>query len=197
MLLYNYISYVKNEGWNIAMKRLSIFLLLTTILSLLYGCSDSPDVQSSIPEKAPKDFAVHFETWIIEERKNVFDTFDGYIQKDLIQNGIEKKDYKISKADLDEIYKKVYAIKDIEKSMNSNNLSQESTYIYVSPLTYYVITLRADGVTYTIEGDYTSSYFKESSTEAAAFWEAVTFLRDFMHNTEEYQSMPEAVGGYD
>lgn len=179
------------------MKRLSIFLLLTTIVGFLYGCSGSPGVQSGIPDKAPKDFAVHFETWIVEERKDVFDTFDGYIQKDLIQNGVEKKDYKISKADLDKIFQSVYAIKDIGKVMTSENLTQNSMYISVTPLTYYVITFRADGVTYTIKGDYTASEYKKSSTEAAAFWEAITFLQKYMHNTDVFQSMPEAVGGYD
>lgn len=67
----------------------------------------------------------------------------------------------------------------------------------MSPKTYYMIAFRLDGVTYTIKGDTTSSYYIDSSTEAAAFWEAVDFLSNFMQSTDVYKSMPEAVGGYD
>ncbi|MDD2269071.1 MAG: hypothetical protein PHY15_05910 [Eubacteriales bacterium] len=178
------------------MRKISIFLLFTTIISFLSGCNKIDD-QSGVLEKAPRGFAIHFETWIVEERKNVFNTYEGYIQKDLIQNGIEQKDYKITKADLDEIYRKIYTIKDIKQEMTTGNLSQDGTRIGIEPMTYYMIAFRLDGVTYIIKGDKTSSYYIESSREAAAFWEAVNFLSDFMQNTDVYKSMPAAVGGYD
>lgn len=143
------------------------------------------------------NFAIHFETWIIGERKNVFDTFDGYIQKDLVTKGIAKKDYTITKAELDEIYRNIYQIKDIKQEMTSDNLSKDNNRVAVSPMTYYVITFSADGMTYTIKGDYTSFHYKDSSPEAEAFCKAVDFLNNFMHSTDVYKSMPKAEGGYD
>lgn len=178
------------------MKKISKFLLLATIISFLSGCNKI-DNQSGVTEKAPWDFAIHFETWIDEERKNVLNTYEGYIQKDLIQNGIDQRDYKIKKADLDEIYHKIYTIKDIKQEMTTENLSQDGKMIGMSPMSYYMIAFRLDGVTYIIKGDKTSSYYIDSSTKAAAFWEAVDFLSNFMRSTDVYKSMPEAVGGYD
>lgn len=179
------------------MKRIPIILFVATIIGLLYGCRGTPVVRGDVPDDVPQDFAIHFETWIVYERKNIFDTFEGYIQKDLVQNGIKKKNYTITGTDLGEIYRNIYTIKDIKSEMTSENLSRDGTRVGVEPMTYYVITFRAHGVTYTIKGDYSASRYTDSSADAAAFWQAKEYLLNFIHNTDTYKSMPQVAGGYD
>jgi len=176
-------------------KTLVLFLMLMMIGLLCYR--GTLVIQGNRDEDVPQDFVIHFESWIYDERKNIFDTYDGYIQKDLVMNGIKKKNYIITGSDLSEIYRNIYPIKNIKQEMTSANLSKDGTSVGISPMTYYVITFCVDGITYTIKGDATASYYIDSSKEAAAFWQAKEFLSNFMYSTDVYKSMPKSDGGYD
>ena len=80
-------------------KILSLFLCG---LLLFTACGGRP-----MPEGVPEDFAVYYADWISENQPDIFDTYEGYIQKDLIMDGTAKTDYTPSDDVIAAIYDKI------------------------------------------------------------------------------------------
>jgi len=153
------------------MKKIALILLILMFVGILPACRLTPVVEGDIPEDVPEDFAIHFEYWIVEKRKDIIDTYKGYIQKDLVKKGTKKKNYTIKGTELGEIYREVIKLKDIQQEMTSDNLAPDGNGIKPIPMAHYVIKFRADGVTYTIKGDDSAEFYTEGSPETATFWE--------------------------
>lgn len=71
------------------MKKLALIMLAFVFL---VGCgkySSDADV-TGLPTDMPEDFNITYEDWIAESNKNIFDTYEGYIQKDLVISGTLK-----------------------------------------------------------------------------------------------------------
>ena len=163
---------------------------------------DSIDKPSDQQVAAPDDFDIHFETWIDGSQRNILDTYEGYIQKDLIFDGISKKDYNPSYVELCQLYQFVLALEhrtelDFSKSVTYDNYADEEISVSMDPLTCYYLKFTANGKTIEISGDATANECTDQSEEAAYFMEAVRGIANFYRDTEEYKSMPEAEGGYE
>ena len=178
-----------------------------TINESLNRSIESPsDQQVAAPSgqqlAAPEDFAIHFETWIDGSQRNILDTYEGYIQKDLIFDGISKKDYNPSYVERCQLYQFVIGFEhrtdwDFSKEVTYDNYSDEEISVSMNPLTKYYLKFTANGKTFEISGDATASECTDQSAEAAYFMQAIRGIANFYRNTEEYKSMPEAEGGYE
>ena len=151
---------------------------------------------------APEDFAIHFASWIDGNQRNIIDTYEGYIQKDLIFDGISKKDYNPSYVERCQLYQFVIGFEhrtdwDFSKEVTYDNYADEEISVAMDPLTKYYLKFTANGKTFEISGDSTASECTDQSAEAAYFMQTIRGIANFYRNTEEYKSMPEAEGGYE
>ena len=151
---------------------------------------------------APADFAIHFETWIDGNQRNVLDTYEGYIQKDLVADGVSKKDYTPSHVELCQLYQFVLALEyrdelDFSKPVTYDNYADEELSLSMNPLVCYYLKFTANGKTIEISGDATAGECTDQSQEALYFIQAIRHIGHFCNNTDVYKSMPKANGGYD
>lgn len=157
-----------------------------------YGAVEEPMEGQQIPE----DFNIRF-TWSIGA-ENVYDTYTGSIQKDLVLDGVAQTAFQPEEAVLEEIYWKLQEldIAAIDRVMTSEVLTTTDQIMACTPLTVYTIRFTMDGVTYTVEGDCTASGYPEDA-DAAHFMEFVEFMHAVMWETPEYQQLPETNGAYE
>lgn len=145
-------------------------------------------------EKMPEDFTIWFSYSIDPDRPNALDTSKGRIYKDLIMDGVVESYFTISEEALSEIYQKLreFEINKISKDMTSINLAKSGN-IMMSPCVKYLIVFRVDDVEYTVTGDSTAFLYPEGKN----LKKFCDYMTEFLQATEEYQSLPKAVGGYD
>ena len=163
---------------------------------------DSIDKPSDQQVAAPDDFDIHFETWIDGSQRNILDTYEGYIQKDLISDGVSKKDYNPSYVELCQLYQFVLALEhrtelDYSKPVTYDNYADEEISVSMDPLTCYYLKFTANGKTIEISGDATANECTDQSEEALFFVDAIRGIGNFYRNTDVYKTMPNANGGYE
>ncbi len=158
------------------------------------------DPEELLQIERPEDFAVCLEWWIDPEQKNILNTFEeGYIQKDLVLDGVAKVEYVPDEWILDQIYKAIvdYNLTSIDREMTSKVLATGDTEVAVIPCTEYVLRFHMNGQDYELKGDATVEAYVEEQEDAFRFREAMILLQALTRGTEEYQRMPEANGAYE
>ena len=193
-------------------------LILTIICAGMCACAEIPDADQEaehgaetggkhpetnddshveMPAGIPEDFNICFKFGIGAD--NIYDTYTGTIQKDLVTNGVATAEFTPSEETLREIYAKSveYDIYSITREMTSSVLTTDDTLIRAEPNTYYEITITAGGGTHTVKGDYTAWEYTETDTDADNFMQFVRFMIETLYDEPEYQKLPDAVGGYD
>ena len=156
------------------------------------------NILSNLPLEMPSDFAIKFSIKYLAEE--IYDTYTGTIQKDLIENGTASASFVPSEETLKEIYAKVleYQICAIDRKMTNDEIADKDGLQYgVSPNSNYEITITANGNTYLICGDDTAQGYTNTETDAKNFMDFVIFMRKTLHDNPEYQNLPDAVGGYE
>ncbi|MBO4931779.1 MAG: hypothetical protein J6I42_06305, partial [Clostridia bacterium] len=146
-----------------------------------------------MPEGVPQDFAVYYADWINESQPDILDTYEGYIQKDLIMDGTAKTDYTPSEEEITAIYDKIV---ELELWKMPDNMRAEAEVI--QPMTYMEIRFTMNGKTYEILADTTVFHgYNENiePEEAETVGKFCMFMQQFMMDTDEYQSLPESRGG--
>ncbi|MBE6710369.1 MAG: hypothetical protein E7579_04530 [Ruminococcaceae bacterium] len=167
------------------MKRIFPFILTVVLLT---ACGNR------MPEGVPQDFAVYYADWINESQPDILDTYEGYIQKDLIMDGTAKTDYTPSEEEITAIYDKIV---ELELWKMPDNMRAEAEVI--QPMTYMEIRFTMNGKTYEILADTTVFHgYNENiePEEAETVGKFCMFMQQFMMDTDEYQSLPESRGGY-
>ena len=164
--------------------------------------TETTDSSAGQQVAAPADFAIHFETWIDGNQRNILDTYEGYVQKDLIMDGISKQVYTPSYAELCQLYQFVLVLEsrgelDFSKPVTYDNYADEELSLSMNPLVCYYLKFTANGKTIEISGDATAGECADQSQEALYFIQAIRDIGNFYRNTEVYKSMPKANGGYD
>ncbi|MDD6799227.1 MAG: hypothetical protein PUE85_02205 [Firmicutes bacterium] len=156
------------------------------------------NANSDLKTEIPPDFAIHFETWINENQKNVLDTYEGYVQKDLVINGVKKTIFKPDAELLEAIYAKIQAcrLNTVERKMTNDVLMTGDLGYCVTPLTCYSIRFTAYGKTYTITGDATAQYYTGTDADASNFCNFVQYMCKILYESEAYKSLPAQNGGY-
>lgn len=143
----------------------------------------------------PADFAIRFESRI-GGVPNVLDTFDGYIQKDLVLAvpNTATCDYAPTEAELQYLWYLVESHGITSMPSDMHPVQTGDIHVAVTPNTEYTIKIRANGYTYTIRGDAVTGMVEGKKN--AQFRAFVGKMYNFMVSTGQWRSLPEAQGGY-
>lgn len=169
------------------MKKLIILCL--AVLFLFTACGGRP-----MPEGVPDDFAVYYADWINENQPDIFDTYEGYIQKDLIMNGTAKTEYTPSDEVITAIYNKIVELELWKLPENMRAKTQ-----VIQPMGYMEIRYTIDGRMYelltnsSIFHGYGENIAPDDAEKAEQF---CMFMQKTIMETEEYKSLPDSEGGY-
>ena len=171
------------------MRKFMLFSL--AVLFLFAACGSRP-----MPEGVPEDFAVYYAMGIDTAQMNILDTYENFIQKDLIKKGTARTEYIPTDEEIVAIYDK---ITELELWTMPNNVRSDD--FIIRPLTLFEIRFTLDGNTYGILADtsITQSTWKNkniTSEQAEALNTFCRFLSELMMGTDEYQSLPDSEGGY-
>ena len=195
------------------MKRLLLLVLL--LFSLLASCAhagtDAPAPRKkelpdegvgagSLPEKMPEDFALLYEEWVVAGQENVLDTFEGKLQKDLVEDGTAEVSFTPSRELLEKLYRLVRetGLTSLTRTaLTSDTLAAGDERIAIEPLTSLRVTFRADGKTYSFTGDATAACYRDDEPDAARFTAFCESARDILTSLPEFRAMPDARGYYE
>lgn len=190
---------------NIIKKISFLSLIVILCLSAFTGCANSNGDntpvnggKTQLPTEMPKDFAIKFSSKYMAEE--IYDTYTGTIQKDLVENGTATANFTPSEDTLKAIYDKVleYQIYSIDRKMTNDVLADKDGLQFSVSTNYtYEIKITANGNTYIIRGDDTAQGFKNTDNDAQNFVSFIGFMRSVLYETPEYKNLPDAVGGYE
>ena len=181
------------------------FVVSITVPINEYGATESRQViyQFGLTDNAedistpyPSDFAIRFSAQI-GEVPNVLDTFDGYIQKDLVLAipNKAKTDYNPTEAELQYLWYLVesHGITSMPSDMVPK--PDDDAFVTVRPNTRYTITIRANGNTYTVTGDSGTCMTEGEMKEQ--FRSFVGQMHNLLQSTDQWKSLPDAKGVYE
>ena len=143
----------------------------------------------------PADFAIRFESQT-GDVPNILDTFDGYIQKDLVlaKPNKAKTDYAPTESELQYLWYLVESHGILSMPSDMHPVQIGDVHVAVTPNTEYSIKIRANGYTYTICGDTVTGMV--GGEKNAQFRSFVGEMYNFMTSTGQWHSLPDAEGGY-
>ena len=194
----------------ILMKKAAFALLLAFLLPFA-ACGKAETVSASsekeplsedspvLPEEMPEDFAIRFLDWIDPEQANVLDTFDGRIQKDLVEDGMAETSFTPSDALRTELYRLVResGIVSIRRAMTSHVLATGDERVDCEPLWCFRVIFRADGKTYRIDGDITAEHYRGTDPDADRFLAFCSQVSELLRDLPEFRALPEPRGAYE
>lgn len=175
-------------------RRIALIVSVLLMLSLiLTGCGKEA---VSYPEQMPEDFNIRF-VWAIGG-ENIYDSFTGQIQKDLVMDGVASAEFEPDPAERKQIYEKLREldIASIDREMTSAVLTTTNEIIACIPLTTYEISFTMNGETFHLKGDYTAASYTRDK-DAVRFMEFVDFMCQLTRQNPAYQSLPDANGAYE
>ncbi len=159
--------------------------MILCILSLCAVCFVVGIALFTDRSACPRDFAIRYETRT-GANANIFDTGEGFIQKDLVLDGTAKTEFTPDPALLERIWQEVRR----DRMMNIRGYVEGAA---ADPSTQYSITITANGKTYTIGGRNPAGSAKRDAVRLLRF---SRFMNELIESLPEYQTMPDARGGY-
>ena len=174
--------------------------LLAAILCLLAltGCAPSADSES-IPA-LPEDFAICFSDWVDPLQKNIFDTYEGRLEKDLVLAGRAECVYSADEETLRAIWEQLCRLdlRSVQREMTADVLrGDDGTTVSGKPPWRFALRFRADGTEYAVSGDASAEMFEESDDEARRFMDFVRFMLPLIRELDEFRALPDADGMYE
>lgn len=180
-------------------KTITTVLLLIAAMMIFCACgAGTPETSSETQEKL-EGFSLCFSWWVMPTRKNVMDTKNGFLQKDMIKAGTLSTDFEPEEKFLEDLRDIVlrYDLESIHRRMTAEVLSRDDTTVTVEPNTYYEISVTMDGKSFTVGGDLTASYYKDKEEDAKRFMEAVAEIRNELDTLMIWKALPEPSGSYE
>lgn len=177
------------------MKKVNITFLISMLFSVaLCGCT----LMNNMPKNMPEDFSVVFSYGANQaNHKNILDTKNGKLNKDLILDGVATSDIKLSEEKRNEIYELLQNI-----GVNNYPVEYQPPYkdnpepgmdVFVIPNTEYELEIFYSGTTYKIHwNDNNNSEVKKAVLLRESFKKIISIIE----GTEEYKNLPEPKGGY-
>lgn len=188
------------------MKKWIVFLCLLACALTLAGCAggqaEAAPVEDTGTEteaqEIPEDFSVRFSWWYVEDRKNVMDTGEGTLQKDLVTDGTASAAFEPDPAFLQQLYDLVCAedFRSIRREMCSETLAQGDDRFAVTPNCFYEIEVMAQGEHDVIRGDGTAVGYTDTEPDAACFVRTVAALQKLVQELPEWAALPEPGAAY-
>ena len=191
------------SGYDLSVHARYRFVISIDVAINEYGATESREASiyftvsggEALASPHPADFAIRFESQI-GGVPNVLDTFDGYIQKDLVlaKPNAAKTDYAPTEAELQYLWYLVESHGVLSMPSDMHPVQTGDIHVAVTPNTEYSIKVRADGYTYTIRGDTVTGMV--GGEKNAQFRSFVGEMYNFMISTGQWKSLPDAEGGY-
>ena len=152
-----------------------------------------------VQENMPEDFAVRFTWWYDTDRKNIMDTQEGLLQRDLVTEGTASVEFRPDTAFLQELYALVCedGFLDIRRPMISQELTTDDTLVAVMPNCWYEIRVTKNAEQYLICGDMTAAAYTQTDADAACFMKTVDALLGLVKGTSAWASLPEPNAAYE
>ena len=197
-------KYYDISGYDLSVYARYRFVITINVHINEYGATESREAliyftvsgSEALATPHPADFAISF-TAQTGKVPNVLDTFEGYIQKDLVLAVPNKAtcDYEPTEAELQYLWYLVeaYGITSMPADMHPEQTGD--VHVAVTPNCEYTVTVRANGRTYTVRGDRTTGMVQ--GTYNKDFQAFVGHVYNFMVSTGQWRSLPEANGGYE
>lgn len=137
-----------------------------------------------MPEQMPEDFnfSIHYGIG----KKNVIDTFESIVVKDLIENGTAEVKISFTDEEMSDIYDKMEEINVLGKKKFTSQCESEP---YEE--TEWTIMLNGERVTHYIKE------YCDPTKDAEQFLSLRNYVVDKIENKEAYKNLPNAKGGYD
>ncbi len=181
------------------MKKTAALIFAIALTLILGACGAKQPETSAGSSENMDDFSLCFSWWFMPQQKNVIDTGEGRMQKDLVIAGTAAADFVPVDKLLEEFRDIVtrYDLESIHRRMTTSVLSKDGSEVNVEPNTYYEITFTLNGKTSKVSGDYSASFYTSKDEEAKRFMEAVGKLREKVESLPEWKAMPEAEGAYE
>lgn len=146
------------------------------------------------PETMPDDFDVRMEMWVDVSQKNIFDTYDGFVQKDLVRAGTFGKQFEPSREMMEEIYARLVEcdLASVNKEITRMGLyGQEG---YISPNVRFQLYFTVNGREYLILGDSTGLHTDHGMAQRTN--DFLYYLAMLKEELQVQLKFPEEDGGY-
>ncbi len=172
--------------------------VLCLVLIFLNGAL-RPPVYKAESGDFPQDFSVRFVYWTDASRKNILDSKEHILQKDLVLDGTAETTYDPDETVLRSIWAGVMnnGFPDIDqKNLKCNGNVGDGTAVSITPLTQYEITIEMNCETYSLHGNSYTFHFQDRHEDAKRFCTVCRFLMNVFENSAEFRSLPNAKSGY-
>jgi len=175
-------------------------VLVVLLVVAFSGCENSDRAVVQQAESMPTDF--NFTLKFGYAGKNVIDTYQGTFTKDLIINGTETIPFVIPEEKMKEIYASFVANSIIDLPGDINTAAEipiEAITVWTTPADSYSLIYTCKGVTQTILCEDGGPW--DADTGPPEVYHRlkgfISFVREYIYSTEDYQNMSPAEGGYD
>jgi hypothetical protein len=166
-----------------------IWLAVAGALLLVTGCGSKDVTGDTMPAAMPSDFDFSVSYGYGDKTKNVIDTYEDTVIKDLIMNGAATANIALSDDEMREIYAKMQEI-DImaaKKLPKENGCSQKP-----SNEESWKVTVNGETTTFTWTDEYC-----DMTEDADRLLALRKFIQGIVEDKEAYKALPAAEGGYD
>lgn len=181
-----------------------LLLAIATVMIMSVGCvsKGKEEVTEKVGTESKvkgEEFKIEYAYWYNPDSKNIFSTYDNYIQKDLISAGKAKEEWNISYGDLKRIEELIrkYEVCKIDKNINALDFSKDDNNYITIPMEEFYIKFTIDGNEYLLEGNWTIYDIKTENEEAKEICEFLDTLKGIMRGQDVFTNMPQPEGAYE
>jgi hypothetical protein len=166
-----------------------MWLAVAGALLLVTGCGSKNATGDTMPAAMPNDFNFTVSYGYGENTKNVIDTYEDTVIKDLIMNGAATANIALSEDEMREIYAKMRAV-DI---MAEKKLPKEKGCFQTpSNEESWKVTVNGETTTFTWTDEYC-----DMTEDADRLLALRKFIQGIVEGKEAYKALPAAEGAYD
>lgn len=169
-----------------------VYITLFFLTLLIFGCESSSSVNEkgnpqTMPMEMPNDFKFIVKFGVL--KKNVIDTYEETVTKDLVADGTVTTNLTFTTEELESIYLKMKDINIIETKdfIPKTNCLQE-------PFSEdeWKISVNGEVITHVI-----SEKYCETTNDAKQLIDLRNYVFSLIKSKEEYKNLPEATGAYE
>jgi hypothetical protein len=175
---------VSNGTGGIGVKR--IILAIAGALLIMTGCGSK---ETAMPIEMPSDYNFSVRYGYGDMTKNEINTYEDTVTKDLIMNGAATARLIISEDEMRDIYAKM---REIDIMAAKKLPKKKGCFRTPSNEENWKITVNGETMTFAWTDEYC-----DMTEDANQLLELRKYIQNIVEDTEAYQALPEAEGGYD
>jgi archaellum component FlaF (FlaF/FlaG flagellin family) len=167
------------------------FISLFSLTLFILGCESESTLKedsnfNTMSVEMPSDFDFIVEFGVL--KKNVFNTYEDTVTKDLITDGTATTNLTFTTEEMESIYQEM---KDVNITEMKNLVPETNCGQQPFSEDEWKITINGEVITHAVSGRYC-----ETTNDAKQLIELRNYVFSLVKNKEEYKKLPEAKGGY-